>query len=616
MNNKRTSAFDPVKQDEDGKRARRVVWSSESLNLALSGIEQGRKLIANPFYDGNTKLLKGDLVFERTEEEVNEWLRCRDDIIYFASKYCKLMTPQGIQNIQLRDYQEEYLKHLIKNRLSIFLSCRQAGKTTTSAIFMLHYILFNFDKMALILGNKGETAKEILKKLKAIFNELPYFLKPGIYKWNETEISMDNGCRCKSTATTSKSGISYTCHCVLADEFAHIQKNIQEEFYNNLFPVISAAKARFIISSTQNGHNLFESLYKAAEAGESEYAAFKVDWYQVPEWDEETLTWKQRDENWHRMQIANMGGSEIAFNQQFGTNFDGISNTLISSPILSERSKNIHHFINNKDLPGCPHPELWFWKPGFDPDEGLRNGFFIITCDLSEGLGRDYTVFSVHKLLPKNCLEHVGYFRSNALELSKCAECLVYVISLLCNNLRILISIEWNSYGEVFLNDIDNLVNKYPEMFRNWDSGNIVKYYNDTNKTSFKLGIRLNSNNKTLFCVRFKNSYEKGEYSTTDYQTYNELACFEDTGNGSNHFSASHGNDDIVMTLIQTECVKQSLQYKLFADEFEIWRTGGECANNNNLNLTSLFSPCYYNERYDDRDFHNFYSDRLHKLNR
>ena len=105
------------------------------------------------------------------------------------------MTPEGIKNVTLRDYQERYLKHLMDHRLSIYLACRQASKTTMSSLFMLHYILFNVDKNALVLGNKRKTAVEILDKAKKIFVELPYFLRPGIYKWNEGEIVLDNGCR-------------------------------------------------------------------------------------------------------------------------------------------------------------------------------------------------------------------------------------------------------------------------------------------------------------------------------------------------------------------------------------------------------------------------------------
>lgn len=120
--------FNPVKEDTSGKIAKRMIWSTEAVNMALKGLEQGRRLVANPFYENNTKLLKGDLVFQRTPEEIAEWKRCENDIIYFANTYCKLMTPKGVRHIELRDYQEKYLQHLMDHRLSIMISPRQAGK--------------------------------------------------------------------------------------------------------------------------------------------------------------------------------------------------------------------------------------------------------------------------------------------------------------------------------------------------------------------------------------------------------------------------------------------------------------------------------------------------------
>lgn len=120
-------SFNPIKVDKQGKSTR-MIWTTEILEQALKGLEQGRRLVANPFYENDTRLLKGDLVFSRTKEEVEEWKRCREDVLYFASTYCKLLTPEGIQNITLRDYQRRYLKHLQENRLSIYLACRQCGK--------------------------------------------------------------------------------------------------------------------------------------------------------------------------------------------------------------------------------------------------------------------------------------------------------------------------------------------------------------------------------------------------------------------------------------------------------------------------------------------------------
>lgn len=120
--------FNPVKEDTDGVKAKRMIWSTKALDLAIKGLGEGRKLVANPFYENNIKLLKGDLVFQRTPEEVVEWKKCRNDIHYFVEKYCKLMTPEGIKHVALRDYQHKYLDHLDKNQLSVYLACRQCGK--------------------------------------------------------------------------------------------------------------------------------------------------------------------------------------------------------------------------------------------------------------------------------------------------------------------------------------------------------------------------------------------------------------------------------------------------------------------------------------------------------
>jgi hypothetical protein len=125
---KTNNSFNPIKEDKDGVIAKRMIWNTATLEMAIKGLDDGRKLVANPFYENNTRLLKAELVFQRTEEEKLEWKKCATDIIYFVNKYCKLMTPQGIKHVTLRGYQERYLQHLMGHRLSIYLACRQCGK--------------------------------------------------------------------------------------------------------------------------------------------------------------------------------------------------------------------------------------------------------------------------------------------------------------------------------------------------------------------------------------------------------------------------------------------------------------------------------------------------------
>lgn len=563
---KKKEVFNPVKEDESGKIAKRMIWSTESLNLAIKGLEEGKKLKANPFYENNTRLLKGDLVFERTEEEIEEWKKCKNDILYFAEKYCKLMTPEGIQHIHLRDYQKKYLRHLEKNRLSIYLACRQCSKTTMSALFMLHYVCFNFDKNALVLGNKRRTSIEILDKTRKILIELPFFLRPGIYKWNEGEIVLDNGCRIMAEATTINSGISYTFHCVLADEFAHIPPNIIDKFYNNIFPTITASRARFMITSTQNGYNLFYKIWQSAINNESEYAPFKTDWWEVPEWNPEKKCWEKRDEAWHQMQVANYG-SEEAFNSQFGTNFDVSANTLIAQKVLIKKRKETERFVN-KELAGVPCSDCFFWKPSYEPMEELKKDYIIITCDISEGIGRDYTVFMINRMLNPTTdeTECIGYFRSNKIERNQSALSLQLLCSYYLDLNKYLVSLEWNTYGELFLSYLYDNMDNHQDIMRGFDPSNIVKYYNESG-SRYLNGIKITSGNKTTACLMFKEDYEKN-IAKNDSDTFIfELEKF--CNDGTNHFKASYGHDDMVMSQVQLNFVKKTLQYKILRGQFD-----------------------------------------------
>ena len=587
--------FNPVKEDKDGVKAKRMIWSTHTLDLALKGIEQGRKLVANPFYEGNTKLLKGDLVFQRTDEEVQEWLRCKNDILYFSEKYCKLMTPEGIRNIELRDYQKKYLKHLEDNRLSIYLACRQCGKTTTSAIFMLHYILFNIDKNALVLGNKRKTAIEILDKAKKIFIELPFFLRPGIYKWNEAEIVLDNGCRLMAEATTTNSGIGFTFHCVLADEFAHISSNIMEAFYNNLFPTITAARARFMLTSTQNGYNLFYRLYMSAVAGDNEYKPFKTDWDEVPEWNPDKRCWERRDEAWHKLQVANYG-SEEAFNAQFGTSFDVSAKTLIGRKKLQQNKQNLVEFVE-KDLFGIPHSNCYVWHPDYEPMEQLKKDYIVTTVDLAEGGGGDYTVATIYRMVNKDAddLECIGYFRSNKVLREQFSYSIQTLICKYMNPDRALLSYEKNTYGELFYRDLMDNMEKDNFISQIFDPSVLVKYYNDSG-SKFVYGIKLNSGNKTSHCLLFKESYERNKIVNNDTRFYNELLTFIDDGTG--HYKASVGHDDMVMASVQLEFVRATLQYKIMRGEFG---SGVEiAAPDENIYNPFETSPYQFNQSYMD----------------
>jgi len=160
--------------------------------------------------------------------------------------------------------------------------------TISSSIFILHTILFSNDKNVMIVANKGDTAIEIIDKIKSIYTLLPFFLKPGAKIWNQKSLTFENGCRLKISARSKTPAIGFTIDLLYLDEFAHIPSNIIEPYYTAAFPVTAAVKnSKIIITSTPNGMNLFHKLLTNAERPDGDplknnYKALRVYWHQVP----------------------------------------------------------------------------------------------------------------------------------------------------------------------------------------------------------------------------------------------------------------------------------------------------------------------------------------------
>lgn len=474
-------------------------------------------------------------------------------IIKYSNEVC--MCDISLNDMNHRYYSNHILSH----------------NTTSSAIFMLHYILFNTDKNALILGNIRNTAVEILQKVKDIYDPLPWFLKPGVMKWNEGEIVLDNKCRIIIGATTKNAGVSFTIHCALLDEFAKIAPNIQEPFYTHVLPTITAGKARIMITSTQNGVELFCKLYTSAVAGENEYAPFKTDWWEVPEWDEETKSWKKRDEKWHQMQIANYGSVE-AFEMQFGTSFLSGSGTLISNKFISAHKRENVLFVPSDQIT-TTNGHYFLWHPEYadgDLVDKLRHDWFVITIDIAEGHGGDYTVFNFNRLKPRltddtELFECVGHFLCNEKDIPECSRALYDFCRTYLNQYHHVISVEYNTYGSLFIKYITDWIDK--EDPDNFSSDNFAKYYYaSTNKTT--IGIRIGHKDKLKFCSMFKSDFERRHIINNSLLFNNELTAFVDVkGNGV--YKASFGHDDLVMAQIQLEATKDTLQYKQLIQTFD-----------------------------------------------
>ena len=595
--------FNPVKDLKGLEQAQSVVWSTKALEVAVDAIKKGLPLKVNPFIGNNTKLLKPELVFKRTEEEINDYIRCMNDVIYFASK-CYIKQPEGLKPCILRDYQEEYLRHLQNNRFSIFLACRQAGKSVVTAIYCLWKILFNIDKSGLILSKSAAAGVDLLGKIKDMFMNLPYYLKPGVYKWNQHEIAFDNNSNIGTEAFSPTAGLGKTINFLILDEFAWCPNNEVEMFYMNILPTITTMPdSNVCIMSTQNGFNFFYTLWKGAnEQGEdwNGYAPYKVDWWQVPQFNEQTKKWEKRTEEWKRQQIGILG-SEANFYYQYGTTFSASDKCIVNRVVLEDLHNNEVRFLNipaiikyykekhNLEFNfgiSILHPEFLYFNPKYDFSR-LSTGFFIVLCDLAEGGGNDFTTFNILEMVDKDRFEQIGYWHANTINLEQASvEFWLLVNQLFAgNNERVMYSIEWNTYGGLFFNYLMNL--NEPDYYREYswrfnicpelDLNNVVRYKQrfevdeggiKLKKTKLIPGIRFNGQNKVTACSLLKLMIENKYIRILDFFTISEIENFEDK-NGNGSYEASYGHDDIVMTLAQIPMLQQTPKYKQMCEDLE-----------------------------------------------
>ena len=166
------------------QKERQMIFTTRLVDEATDKINDGIviKRYQNPWLKSEVGLRRAGVTFKMTSDEQQEYVRCALDIHYFVEKYCKVKREDGsVGNITLRDYQMEILDNFINSRFNILMASRQVGKTISAAIFMLHKILFDNDKNIMIVANKGDTAVEIVDKIKSIYTLLPFFLKPGIH---------------------------------------------------------------------------------------------------------------------------------------------------------------------------------------------------------------------------------------------------------------------------------------------------------------------------------------------------------------------------------------------------------------------------------------------------
>lgn len=323
-------------------------------------------------YKGILGLRKSNVNINLSDEQLKEYMKCALDYDYFLKNYYTIVNVDGGEILfEPYEYQNKFLDKIYNNRFVIILACRQSGKGTTTIGYLLWCMLFNEHYKIGYLANKSEIAKEMLERLKLAYNRLPFWMQKGVVQWNKMKIELDNGSSMKVSGTTPNSARGSSLSHLILDEFAFVNRKIQLDFIAAAFPTITSGKTtKITIISTPNGREEFHRIYKSSIEGKNNFANYKCIWSDVP----------GRDQAWADSTISNIGWKK--FNVEHNCEFEGSSNTLISTQTLSRLvSINPIRDLYDKRLKIYEEPQ--------------EKHVYVTIADISRGLGQDYSVFNV-----------------------------------------------------------------------------------------------------------------------------------------------------------------------------------------------------------------------------
>jgi hypothetical protein len=572
------SKINIAKMDEGAAEAS-VVWNSEKVNKLLHDHENGlidiKTLKNSPFKDNDPAWKKPNIVWQYSPEEMVELERCKNDILYFAEKYCMIMTENGVMTVPLHDYQEEILTQFEDptKRFYVWMASRQVGKTWMSSIYIVWYLIFHVDKNALVIADNAATTKEVIDKIKTIFENMPFFLKPGCITNAVMSLKFDNGCRLIGRSTTKKSGIGFNIHLLYIDEFAHIAEAYIDTFFRSIYPTISASKnSKIIITSTPNGMNKFYEIYDTALKGENEFTPLRVDWWQFP----------GRDDEWKAKTIANLG-SEESFNQEYGLQFFASDKLLLNSKELKrimklKTSYMPHNFTLDPEIGELMkhltfHPKM----VGMTLDE-IKNdpSSYVFSIDTADGMGADFLVCNIYKFVPipikmleqvkhlmKNRFDifglvQVGMFRTNQIDINEFCKAMDILTFGIFNPEKVKIVLEMNHKGDY--------VHEKLKLHPQYNSSLMVLTKHTLQAQFYKPGIALSSMEmKNKICERAKYAIMCFKIIPNEFKTCMELGAYGKSRSGS--YRGQSGNDDCALTTVNLSAFFDSPNFWEMADE-------------------------------------------------
>lgn len=488
------------------------------------------------FYNANPNLKSIGIPLEFTPEQLDEYIKCKKDPVYFIKTHIKIISlDRGLIPFELFDYQIRFIESMHEHRRVLGMFPRQHGKTTTVAAYLVWYLIFNDSKTVAILANKAAAAREIMSRLQLMYENLPKWMQQGVSEWNKGSISLENNSKA-FTAATSSSGIrGKSVNFLYVDEAAIIPNTVAEQFFTATYPTISAGETtKIVLTSTPLGLNHFWKFWSEAESGINGFVPIRVEYTEHPD----------HGDKWAAEQKQLLG--ELKYRQEVLMNFLGSASTLIDADAI-QRMPVIKPIYSMDGL------------DVFDkPVKGEKPHTYAVVADTAKGVGGDYSALVVidvsqvpYKLVAK--------YRNNKIPPMLYPN-VIHRIATEYNDAYVLIEINSSEQvAHIFYNEMEyeNIL-----FVTRSSKGQIISGGFGSGTT--QLGVVTDKKVKRIGCSMFKTLVEESKLLITDADVISEISTFIQKRDS---YAADDGyHDDLVMPLVLFGWLTTSPYFKDLCD--------------------------------------------------
>lgn len=171
------------------------------------------------------------------------------------------------------------------------------GISTLCAMFALHQMLFRENFKVLVIATKTDVARNLIKKVQVMYDNLPSWLKnlANIANNNKLQLQFTNGSEIKAVSSKPDSARSEAISLLILDEAAHMPD--ATEIWTSAQSTLATGGNAIILSTPNGVGNLFHQLWQKAEQGSNDGIGrmnpIKLKWDLHPDRDQ---TWRDAQE--------------------------------------------------------------------------------------------------------------------------------------------------------------------------------------------------------------------------------------------------------------------------------------------------------------------------------